>query len=85
MFTVFIYRYDQVHGIVTQKTCIIAPCPLADGTVAMGFWMTRCSKPVFHLVYYDPMTDECNMKSSGWMTKIVCDPSIAFDFEKACR
>ncbi len=73
-----------MHGIMTHKSCVIAPCSLADGTVAMGFWMTRCSKPQFHLLYYDPKEDECFLqKTGGWMTKIVCDPSIAFDFDKA--
>ena len=69
---------------MTQKSCIIAPCALANGTVAMGFWMTRCSKPVFHMLYYDPKDDECYLqKAGGWMTKIECDPSIPFDFDKA--
>ena len=38
------------------------------------------------MLYYDPKREECDLqKSVGWMTKIVCDPSIAFDFDKAYR
>lgn len=81
-----LYWYNPFHGFLTSKKTFICPMGLSNGHVLVAMWRTRCNRPTFHAVLYDPSDDTCYLITtmSEWM-KLNFDPSVEYNLDKLKR